>query len=221
MDVYYLTRSPSPATRLAPSMPRPRTVSDADILVAAAAAVSTVGPARLTLAVVAAAAGLSPATLVQRFGSKRALLLHLARNATAQARADAAAARAATPSPLAAARRILVAFANMADTPQEMAHHLAFLQMDLTDPDFHRLARAHAREQQRQVRRLLVAAVAAGELRPGDAAARARTLLALTNGSLLRWAIIRSGGAARWLANDLEEVLVGWRPLPPLRPRRR
>ena len=63
------------------------------------------------------------------------------------------------------------------------------------------------------------AAYAAGGI--PTAALGARTLLALTNGSLLRWAIIRSGGAARWLANDLEEVLVGWRPLPPLRPRRR
>ncbi len=193
-------------------MPRPRTVSDADILEAAATAVASVGPARLTLAVVAAAAGLSPATLVQRFGSKRALLLHLARSAAAQARADASAARTETPSPLAAARRILVAFADMAATPQEMAHHLAFLQMDLTDPDFHQLARAHALEQERQLRRLLADAVIAGELRPGNAGARARTLLAVTNGSLLRWAIVRSGGAARWLASDLEEVLEGWRP---------
>lgn len=200
-------------------MPRPRTVSDADILAAAATAVASVGPARLTLAVVAAAAGLSPATLVQRFGSKRALLLHLARSAAAQARADAIAARTATPSPLAAARRILVAFADMAATPQEMAHHLAFLQMDLTDPDFHQLARAHALEQERQLRRLLGDAVLAGELRPGSASARARTLLAVTNGSLLRWAIVRSGGAARWLARDLEGVLAGWRPTGASRPR--
>jgi len=40
------------------------------------------GPAKLTLARVAKAAGLSPATLVQRFGSKRALLLALAKSGT-------------------------------------------------------------------------------------------------------------------------------------------
>lgn len=196
-------------------MSRPRTVSDADILAAAARAVATVGPARLTLAVVAASAGVSPATLVQRFGSKRALLLHLARSASAHARAEARAARAASPSPLAAARRILVAFADMADSPEEMAHHLAFLQMDLTDPDFHQLARAHALEQERQVRRLLTDAVTAGELRPGNAGARSRALLAATNGSLLRWAIVRTGSAARWLARDLEVVLESWRPVAP------
>ena len=38
---------------------------------------SRLGPARLTLAEVAKEAGLSPATLVQRFGSKRGLMLAL------------------------------------------------------------------------------------------------------------------------------------------------
>ena len=35
--------------------------------------------------------------------------------------------------------------AGMAPTPGELANHLAFLHMDLTDPDFHRLAFAQAR----------------------------------------------------------------------------
>lgn len=193
-------------------MPRPRTVTDTEILAAAAAAIAAVGPARLTLAVVADAAGLSAATLVQRFGSKRALLLHLAGHAVAQARAAGRSARAAAASPLAAVRQVLLTVADMATTPQAMAHHLAFLQMDLTDPDFHRLARAHAREQERQVRTLLSDAVEGGELLPGDATMRARVLLAVTNGSLLRWAIMRQGGASRWLATDLDAVIATWRP---------
>ncbi|MCC6772796.1 MAG: TetR family transcriptional regulator C-terminal domain-containing protein [Gemmatimonadaceae bacterium] len=193
-------------------MSRPRTVSDAEILAAAAAGIAAVGPAHLRLAVVAEAAGLSAATLVQRFGSKRALLLHLAGRAVAQARAAAGEARAAAPSPLAAVRQVRFTLADMATTPQEMAHHLAFLQMDLTDPDFHRLARAHAREQERQLRALLVEAVEAGELPPGDTAVRARVLLAVTSGSLLRWAIVRKGGASHWLATDVDAVLASWRP---------
>ena len=58
--------------------PRPRAASDADILDATARAMARLGPARLTLADVAREAGLSPATLVQRFGSKRGLLLAVA-----------------------------------------------------------------------------------------------------------------------------------------------
>ncbi|MET8542281.1 helix-turn-helix domain-containing protein, partial [Kitasatospora sp. NPDC004799] len=56
-------------------MPRPRTTSDAEILAATARAIGIHGPGRLTLAHVGAEAGVSPATLSQRFGSKRGLLL--------------------------------------------------------------------------------------------------------------------------------------------------
>jgi AcrR family transcriptional regulator len=86
---------------------RPRTISDADILAAAARVIGEVGPARLTLALVAQAAGLSAATLVQRFGSRRSLLLHLAESAADEARTAVARARAAAASPRAAARHFL------------------------------------------------------------------------------------------------------------------
>lgn len=192
-------------------MPRPRTIPDAAILAAAARVVGEVGPARLTLARVAQGAGLSAATLVQRFGSRRSLLLHLAESAAGDARVAVARARASTPSPLAAARRVLEALAHLARSPAEMANHLAFLQMDLTDPDFHRLTQRQAREQERLLGELLDEAMRAGELRRGNARALARTLLTVTNGSLLRWAIMRKGGAARWLRDDLDAVLLPWR----------
>jgi AcrR family transcriptional regulator len=56
-------------------MPRPRTVSDEAILDAVLALAHRVGPARVTFASAAAETGLSAATLVQRFGTKRDLLL--------------------------------------------------------------------------------------------------------------------------------------------------
>ena len=58
--------------------PRPRTTSDATILAALTRVISRIGPAKLTLADVAAEAGHSRAGLVQRFGSKRGLLLAVA-----------------------------------------------------------------------------------------------------------------------------------------------
>src|SRR5918992_5126590 len=63
--------------------PRPRTIDDGDILQAAAMTISRVGPSNFTLADVASAVGLSPATLVQRFGSKRGLMLALAEQGVA------------------------------------------------------------------------------------------------------------------------------------------
>src|SRR3712207_9546177 len=61
--------------------PRPRTVSDDDILAATGRALQRASPAQLTLADVAAEAGLPPATPLPRFGSKRGLLLALAAQA--------------------------------------------------------------------------------------------------------------------------------------------
>src|SRR4051794_38908319 len=57
---------------------RPRTVSDAAILEATSRVIGRLGPSRLTLADVAEEIGLVPATLIQRFGSKRGLLLAFA-----------------------------------------------------------------------------------------------------------------------------------------------
>src|SRR3954463_7985444 len=104
--------------------PRPRAASDAQILEATARAVTRLGPARLTLAHVAAEAGLAPATLVQRFGSKRGLLLAVSRYGIEQNDEAFEDARAANPSPLAALVGACVAAARWFDTPQALANHL-------------------------------------------------------------------------------------------------
>src|SRR5262245_17341483 len=116
--------------------PRPRTTSDEAILGAAYRVVSRQGP-NLTLADVAREAGVSPATLVQRFGSKRGLLLSLVAGASGHVAAEYARIRAAHRSPLAALMAVGDCMAQMAGTPETMANSLAFLQIDLTDPEFH------------------------------------------------------------------------------------
>lgn len=192
--------------------PRPRTATDADVLAAAARAIGHLGPHRLTLAAVAAEAGLAPATLVQRFGSRRGLLLALARRAAEETAAEIEEARRAHPSPLAALRAYAEAAAAMARTPEELANHLAFLQIDLTDPDFHAAALAQAQSARDALRALLDDAVAAGELAATDTAALARAVQTALNGSLLMWALFREGDAGDWVRADVDAVL---RPFAP------
>lgn len=55
-------------------MPRPRSVPDRDLLDSALAILHRDGPAGLTFAALASETGLAPATLVQRFGPKPALI---------------------------------------------------------------------------------------------------------------------------------------------------
>jgi AcrR family transcriptional regulator len=187
--------------------PRPRTVDDGDILMAAWRAISRIGPARLTLSDVAKEVGLSPATLVQRFGSKRGLLLALAEGSVGSVDACFDAARAAHPTPLAALLSAATEMTRYTRTPEEMSNHLAFLQIDLSDPDFHKHALENSKLSVRGYQKLLDEAVAAGELVPCDTARLARAIGAITGGSLIAWAIFREGTAEDWVREDLATLM--------------
>jgi AcrR family transcriptional regulator len=190
-------------------VPRPRTVADEAVLDAAARTVGRVGPGGLTLAAVAREAGLSAATLVQRFASKRGLLLAVAARGS-----DVAVLRAAAAGPgpvLPALLEALAARVAAIDSPETLANHLAFLQIDLADPEFH----AHAAADSGRLRDALQAAVEAalerGELRPVGPAALARALQVTYNGALVTWAVEREGALDAYLRRELEVALAPYR----------
>jgi AcrR family transcriptional regulator len=198
--------------------PRPRTTSDGDLLAATHRVVSRLGP-NLTLADVAKEAGVSPATLMQRFGSKRGLLLAFAAAGATDVHEELKAIRAKDPSPLAAVYELARCMAAMAETPQALANSLAFLQMDLVDPEFHHHALVHSRGMHAGVKAMLDEAVDQGELAPTDTTRLARAVLAMIGGSLLQWAIDREGAIADRMCEDLD-ALINSR-YSPLRPRSR
>jgi AcrR family transcriptional regulator len=187
-------------------MPRPRTVSDEAVLDAVLALALRVGPARVTFAAAAAEAGLSAATLVQRFGTKRDLLLAADKRGVdlwvgALDRATAA-------SPLARVVEGLVLAVDPDTTPEQMANSVALLQLDLADPDFHAETLRGARAVRAHVERDLSAALAAGELRPGtDVATLARLVESTYHGAMIGWAIHREHTLAGWMREQVEAVL--------------
>jgi AcrR family transcriptional regulator len=156
---------------------------------------------------VAREAGVSAAALVQRFGSKRALLLAVARDAATGAGYIFPTLRDRYSSPREALLGLSQCMALLGATPREIAHHLAFLQIDLTEPDFHRHALAGSVGMRTGIRALIKEAVAAGELRPSDASRLASAVQATLNGSLLSWAIHRKGTLAAWVRRDLTTLL--------------
>jgi AcrR family transcriptional regulator len=187
--------------------PRPRTVSDDAILAATARMIGRVGPVRLTLADVGSEIGLSPATLLQRFGSKRGLLLALVERSVDSVDRNFRDRRAAAESALEA---VVAAASEMAEhmrTPEELANNLAFFQIDLSDPDFHGLALEYSRRVRAGYRALLEEAVTAGELDACDTAALASALQGVAAGSLLNWAIHRDGTVVDWVRRDVETVI--------------
>jgi hypothetical protein len=96
----------------------------------------------------------------------------------------------------------------MGESPGAIAHHLAYLQLDLTDPDLYRHAREMARTSRVVIRKLPAAAAAPGELSPRtDSRALARAIQVTLSGSLLTWAFFREGTAGAYLRTDLESLL--------------
>ena len=187
--------------------PRPRSASNSDILEGAARAVSRLGAARLTLADVAAEVGLAPATLLQRFGSKRALLLALADHGVAALDDRLEMLLASNVSSLAALLNAASDIIPDVDTPEALSNQLSFLQFEAGDPDFHQIAVARAQRSTAGYHALLDDAVATGELIPCDTNRLARAIHALAVGSLINWAVHREGSAREWVAADISLIL--------------
>jgi AcrR family transcriptional regulator len=203
-------------------MGRPRKASDDEIFAAAMRVMGRYGPGQITLAHVATEAGLTPGALVQRFGSKRALLLALMERFSGTAPEMFNALRASTASPLAAIHAYAQCMAQMGETPDALARHLAWLQQDLTDPDFRRFMLVQARATRRELQRLVREAATLGELESEvDANALARAIETTVTGSLMTWAVHQEGTAVGWVRHDLDAVLDPWIPTAKRAPRRR
>src|ERR1700722_13285798 len=182
---------------------RPRGIDDAAILRATVDVIGRVGPVGLTLAAVAGEVGLVPGTLVQRFGSKRGLLLALAEQGEKEAEALLGRVRAEHDSALVALAALIVAPLGSMATPETFANHLAFLCINLTDPEFRLHALAIHQAQGRAVEALLT-----GDLRPGtDLASLAASVQAIASGADLVWALDRQGSLDERLRQALGSVL--------------
>jgi AcrR family transcriptional regulator len=187
---------------------RPRKASDDEVFAAALRMMAELGPQQITLADIAAEAGLTAGALVQRFGSKRALLLALSEKSAQSTGAMFESLRAADPSPLATLFAFGDCMAQMGGSPEALAHHLMWLQQDLTDPDFRRFTLLQARASRRELQRLIAEAVAQGLMkRTVDPARLARAVEITVGGSLMTWAVYQEGKASSWVRQDLEALL--------------
>lgn len=193
--------------------PAPRKVTDDDVFAATQRAMMRYGPQELTLAHIASEAGVTAGRLVQRFGSKRGLLLALSNRFGGGGGEMFAALRQAAPSPLGALREYVRCMAALASSPQALARNLAYLQIDLTDPEFRANLLANARETRRQLESMVREAVAAGELMDTTPVRQlARTVETVVSGALMTWACYQDGTAERWLSREVEAVLEPYLP---------
>jgi len=191
--------------------PRPRETSDEVILQATMRVMQRLSPVELTLAEIAKEAGVVPATLIQRFGTKRGLLLALCRTGSVGVPEQFTAARQKYGSPLKALIELYAECSAFASTPESVANGLAYLQIDLTDPDFHAVTLAQFTALRDATRGLLDEAVAARELQTCDTGLLAVLIQQLNGGAMLDWAVYRKGTLAAWIRRSLEALLAPYR----------
>jgi AcrR family transcriptional regulator len=188
--------------------PRPQKVTDDEVYAAAYRVMQQIGPNELTLAHIADEAGITAGALVQRFGSKRGLLLKLSQLFSEGSGEMFVQLRAAHRSPLAAIRAYADCMAGMAETPASLLRNLQYLQIDLTDPEFRRHIARHAVATHEELQRLIRDAITAKELVPSvNPKQLARTIEAVVGGSMLNWAFFQEGTAAKWVRDDVNAIL--------------
>ncbi|MDX6283932.1 MAG: hypothetical protein QOH03_5003 [Kribbellaceae bacterium] len=189
-------------------MARPRLIRDDAILDATRQVLAELGPAKLTLAAVGARIGLAPPTLMQRFGSKRGLLLASAARSPLMVLRAVEEAEARNTSPLATLRDFALSSVAHIKQREELGNGLGFVQLDVADPEFRAHALAYTAAIVDSSARLLAAAQEAGELKPDvDITALARLTLVCFNGALQVWAVTGWGALTDFLRDQLDLLL--------------
>lgn len=186
-------------------MARPKLLSDDEVLDAALDVIRERGPERFTLADVSGAVALSPATLIQRFGSKAALLQRAIGHANRQLDQVVAQPVDSGRDPRRSLIKWLVELSHPFRTRELIAAHLQVLQQDLLDSGMRLHARRHSELVQTRIGSYLeamFAKTARAKLTP-----LAVTIEAHWHGLILQWAIAGRGGLNEWLGRGLERLL--------------
>ena len=179
-------------------MSRPRTISDASVTETVATLLVQTGPGGLTFASAAAATGLSPATLVQRFGSRDAMLRGALLSMWDQVDRETAAADAAQAISAAGAIDVLIELSAGYGAGEAAAEGLLLLREDYRDPVLR--ARGAAWN--------VALGTALGRRLSGDAAKQeqlGRLMASQWQGAVLWWGFSRDGSLTVHLRRELSE----------------
>lgn len=175
-------------------MPRTKALSDEAVLDSVARVMFRKGPQDFTLAEAAREAGVSPATLIQRFGGKHALIVRAVARDN-----DRFAEILRQPPPARGAEAVIGFFSRMSQafsSAGPFADQLLWLREDMRDPELNALAR-----QRFAVLRAAIAARMPPLPIPAELAAR--LVEAQWQGALNQWGIEPVGGLADYVAESL------------------
>lgn len=180
-------------------MPRKRTIPDHALLDAALLIVREAGPDALTFAALAPRVGLAPSTIVQRFGTKAALLQAALLRAWDRLDEETATAIATAPPGPSGVVGLLVQLTGQYDA-HDYADQLRLLREDLRDPVLRARGQAWLATLTRAVDDRLGQA-------PGGASGIGELTVAYWQGTLTVWSFTREAPVVTFVKPALEELL--------------
>ena len=181
-------------------MARPRKISDEDVVESVATLLAREGPAALTFSAASKATGLSPASLVQRYGSRDALLQAALLWMWDQLDLETAAADATQPMDAEGAIALLVRLSSGSCAGDDPGQGLLLLREDYRDP----VLRGRGAAWQRALSAALGRRLSddpTGQERLG------RLLAAQWQGAVIWWGFSRDGSLRGYLRRELRDWL--------------
>jgi AcrR family transcriptional regulator len=182
-------------------------MSDDAIYLAGLQVLTAHGSDGITLGRVAEILGVTPAAVRQRFGSKRGLLVDMARRRVDLTERRFSAARAAHSSPLEALHAAFVAEMDQIGQPEQLANAFSAYTDNIGDAEMRAAFASELAAMQRHIGELLAEAVACGELDRPVTPELVSTVLAAVEGTMLIWAIEPRGDVKDRIHEAVEVAL--------------
>jgi AcrR family transcriptional regulator len=186
---------------------RPRTISDDALYAAAVEVLAKHGSRGLTFARVAAGLGVTPAAVRQRFGSKKGLLLEMARRRASGVTTTFGSAGAANGSRLDALEAALLGRIEGLDDPDQLANAMSVYTDNAHDPELRAIFQEELTEVERCIGELLRQAADAGEISRPVTAELVSVVFMAFYGAVTVWSIAPRGSVRDRVGEALTELL--------------
>ncbi|CEG61738.1 TetR/AcrR family transcriptional regulator [Legionella micdadei] len=191
-------------------MARIKKISDEAVLTIILDIITRIGAAQFSLEDLSRQTKLSPATLIQRFGSKKEILnkaLELANKKLAE-KLDSNNALAET-----SIQQIITTYLDLSLVfvkPEDVANGLDILKLDIIEKKLNQITREYFEIRRKKIKSLLDLAIKNGELPKIISTGNlVWDMEALWQGAILQWALIGNGSLHDWLRKRLLSFLRG------------
>lgn len=189
-------------------MPRKKKLDDAIILKMILEVIIKEGATTFSLEDLSKKTGLSPATLLQRFGSKKNILHKAIELSNQDLKKNLENKISIHKSPIQEIINIYLELSGPFSNPVDVANGLDILKLDITQKNLNQLTRKYFEIRRNKIKSLLTLAQKKGEI-PGDHDVTQITwnLECLWQGSVMLWALIGKGKLQQWIKERISGYL--------------